>query len=148
MAATMSVRSKELARIHCLKRDLRLSDEEYRDVLFTVCRVRSAGDLDFSGRLRLIDHLASRAGKPEVGALRNRDPEWAWVDNASEDRRKLLRKLIMQLRSRGLKRKYADSMARHMFHVERLEFCNPDQLHALVSAMSIDQKRRKTPPAK
>lgn len=142
MTATMSVRSKELARIHCLKRDLRLSDDEYRDVLFAVCRVRSAGDLDYSGRLRLIDHLNSRLA-PKAGSV---NKEWGWVDNASEDRRKLLRKLIMQLRSRGLKREYADSMARHMFHVERLEFCAPDQLHAIVSALSIDSRRKALTP--
>jgi phage gp16-like protein len=138
MAATMSIRSKELARIHCLKRDLRLSDEEYRDVLFVVCRTRSAGDLDFSGRLRLIDHLAAMLQR-QGG---RRDTEWGWVDQASADRRPLLRKLIMQLRSAGRPRAYVDNMARHMFHVDRLEFCSPDQLHAIVAALSKDAERR------
>ena len=34
-----------------------MDDDAYRDVLWTVARVRSAADLDWSGRKRVLDHL-------------------------------------------------------------------------------------------
>jgi hypothetical protein len=36
-------------------------------LLFTVARVRSAADLDFAGRRRVIEHLKSRGWKPKRG---------------------------------------------------------------------------------
>lgn len=135
MTAKMANRNKEIARIHCLKRDLALSDDEYRDILFVVCRVRSSADLDYSARARLIEHLASRVPKA-------RQQEWAWVNNASADRQPMLRKIIMQLKTAGCPKVYADGMARHMFHVDRVEFCAPDQLLKIIAALIYDQRRR------
>lgn len=53
-------RTRELAAIHVAKKDLGLSDDEYRDILFVVARVRSASDLDAAGRARVLDHFRSR----------------------------------------------------------------------------------------
>jgi phage gp16-like protein len=50
-------RRADLAAIHIAKKELRWDDDMYRDVLFTVCRVRSAGELDFTGRKRFLAHL-------------------------------------------------------------------------------------------
>jgi len=50
-------RSRDLARIHVLKKELALDDDAYRDLLQAVARVRSSADLDWSGRRTLIAHL-------------------------------------------------------------------------------------------
>lgn len=50
-------RKADLAAIHIAKKQLGWDDETYRDLLWTVCRVRSSGDLDFTGRKRFLDHL-------------------------------------------------------------------------------------------
>jgi phage gp16-like protein len=51
------LRKRELAQIHIAKQQLGLSDDEYRDVMFAVTRVRSAAELDWTGRKRLLDHF-------------------------------------------------------------------------------------------
>ncbi|MCW5657400.1 MAG: regulatory protein GemA [Burkholderiaceae bacterium] len=50
-------RKADLAAIHIAKAALGWDDDFYRDILFTVCRVRSSGDLDHAGRKRFLAHL-------------------------------------------------------------------------------------------
>lgn len=49
---------KKLALIHIVKRELHLSDQEYRDILQQVTGVRSAKDLDGKGFNRLLRYFA------------------------------------------------------------------------------------------
>jgi hypothetical protein len=55
--ATPAHRGNDLARIHILKKDLNLSDDEYRDLLQTLTGRRSAGDCSFEERSRIAAHL-------------------------------------------------------------------------------------------
>lgn len=48
---------KQLALIHILKRDLKLSDREYRALLLHTANVRSAADLDSLGFRRVINRM-------------------------------------------------------------------------------------------
>jgi len=50
-------RRADLAAIHLAKKELGWDDGTYRDVMFAVCRVRSAADMDFAGRKRFLAHL-------------------------------------------------------------------------------------------
>lgn len=50
-------RSNELAKIHIAKAQLGLDDDAYRDMLWSVARVRSAKDLDAGGREAVLRHL-------------------------------------------------------------------------------------------
>lgn len=63
------MRNKDLAKIHIAKKDLGLDDDEYRDILWTICRVRSSAELDFAGREKLLKHFRSRGfrAKRKVG---------------------------------------------------------------------------------
>lgn len=144
MIADPDRRRRDMAVIHMAKKQLGMDDGTYRDMLWAVARARSAADLDFTGLQRVRDHLSKCGFKPTQGKSPARDPEWVWIDTAAEDRRPLLRKLMMQLRSAGRKRAYAEGMARHMFHVGRLEFCSPNQLHAIVAALNKDTNRRRS----
>ena len=125
-------RRNRLARIHILAAELSLSREEYEDVIFTIARVRSAADLDHAGQMRVIEHLVSRV---------NHGDDWSWIDRAAEERRPLLRKIMMQLKSASRGKPYADGIARKMFGIERLELCGTDQLHRLVAALEYDKRR-------
>jgi phage gp16-like protein len=51
----------------------------------------------------------------------------------------MLRKIIVLAGSRG--KAYVDGMCRRMFHVDRLEFADEAQLHAIVSALTYDAQR-------
>ena len=48
---------KKLAVIHIVKKELGLSDDEYRDILETYAGVRSAKDLDDKGFRKLMHHF-------------------------------------------------------------------------------------------
>jgi hypothetical protein len=50
-------RKADLAAIHIGKAQLGWDESFYREILWTVCRVKSSADLDFSGRKRLLDHM-------------------------------------------------------------------------------------------
>ena len=54
----MTVDHKKLAVIHIVKRELCLSDDEYRDILERETGVRSAKDLDEKGFTRLMRYFA------------------------------------------------------------------------------------------
>ena len=69
-------RRDDLAAIHIAKKSLGMDDDVYRDVMFTVCRVRSAAELDFTGRKRFMAHLRAcqQASGRDGADLRARSP--------------------------------------------------------------------------
>ncbi len=87
--ARASNRKADLARIHLAKKQLALSDDEYRDLLFTLTRQRSAADLDASGRQLVIEHFKKlgfkdRSTTPIAKQIARADPRtrkiWAlWL---------------------------------------------------------------------
>lgn len=60
------LRNAELAMIHIARKDLGLDDDTYRDVLWTVGRVRSSKDLDWTGRKKLLEHFKAKGWKPSA----------------------------------------------------------------------------------
>jgi phage gp16-like protein len=50
-------RRRDLAAIHVGKKQLAMDDDTYRAMLWSIARVRSAGDLDFAGRKQVLEHL-------------------------------------------------------------------------------------------
>ena len=133
-------RRRDIARIHILAKELRLTEDERRDVIFAIAQKRSCSDLDFTGLARVRAHLEQRAaaatGKrvpPSPGRPRNM---------YDRDRGPMLRKIEAMLLDAGRPWNYAHAMAQRMFHVDRIDFLTAYQLHALVSALAQDQKRR------
>lgn len=94
-----SGRNVGLAKIHIAAKELRLLDDfddaAYRQMLWSVARVRSAKELDAGGRQKVLDHLVSlgwkdpsprrgrthetRVDKPQVQRIR---ALWAALDGA------------------------------------------------------------------
>lgn len=58
------LRNAEIAQIHIAKSQLGLDDETYRATLWAVARVRSAKDLDWTGRKALLEHFKAKGWKP------------------------------------------------------------------------------------
>jgi phage gp16-like protein len=50
-------RNRDLAMIHIAKQQLGMNDDTYRDMLWSIGRVRSAKDLDMPGRYAVLAHL-------------------------------------------------------------------------------------------
>ncbi len=121
-------RRRELAAIHIAKKDLGMDDDTYRDMLFAIARVRSAGDLDQGGRTAVIEHLRAtgfRRRREEVLDMRAKRPAFSAECASLGD------KLEAQLAHGALSWAYAEAIAKRMFSVERLEWCRPDQLRKI-----------------
>lgn len=64
MAAVQDNRRADLAQIHIGIKALGWDDAFYRQILWSVCRAKSAAELDMAGRLRLIAHLRACGWQP------------------------------------------------------------------------------------
>jgi len=129
MRASDPARAKQLAAIHILAAQDGLDDATYRDMLWTVARVRSAAALDLAGRMRVLDHL--------TGRRRGRRPTPA-ADVAA-----MAGKVRALLADAGRPDVYADRMAQRMFRVQFWEWCQAAQMHKLIAALQIDANRRR-----
>ena len=56
---------------------------------------------------------------------------------------KLAAKIFAICKDLGKSNNYADGIAKQMFGVEKVEWCNPDQLYKMVQALSVQQRREK-----
>jgi phage gp16-like protein len=124
------IRKRELAQIHVAKSQLGLDEETYRAMLWTVARVKSAADLDWAGRKKVLDHLKAGGFK-----IKSRPAPAANKAGLVSKIRALL--IALDNKPDG----YADGMARHMFHIERFEWCDSVQLRKIIAALGYQQKR-------
>lgn len=137
MNTANDTRRAELAKIHIAAKRLGMDatdknpNSDYRSMLWAVARVHSAADLDEAGRRRVLDHLK------ECGFKSKRKSR----PRPSQDREALVGKMRALLHGLNLPDEYADGMSKKMFHVERYEWCNPDQLHRLVAALEYHRRR-------
>lgn len=125
----MDRRNAELRKIHVLARQLGLEDEAYRDMLAGLTGKRSAKDLDDRGRAKVLDHLVR--GAPTYRPHNLRSP------NAPAE----LSKVEALLAEANRPWSYANSMAKRMWKVDRAEWCSPEQLRGLITALIVDARR-------
>ena len=134
------IRNRELAQIHIARQQLGMDDETYRNVLWTVARVRSSKDLDWSGRKRVLDHMKACGFKVRSNRLPTAHKPLAMTKEAIEA------KIAVQLKELGQNWPYAYGVARRIFPtMNRFEFLTPEQLGEVSSALerTIRFKRKK-----
>lgn len=111
-------RNKLLARLHCLKKELGLDDDAYRDILEARTGQRSAADLDDAALARVVAALGEQ--KPKGAPVVN---EWAWVNTALAEKRDILWKIRRITMNLGIKRgqqiAYAEGVAARIAGCER-----------------------------
>ena len=137
-AQPAQLRNNALAQIHIARAQLGMDDDTYRAMLFAQARVRSAKDLDHAGRAKVLAHLQACGASlgrpaPSYPGKPKRPPG---------DREALMRKIEAHLTEASRPWAYAHGMARHMFQVDLLEFCDGNQLGRIVAGLQYDQKRR------
>ncbi len=134
------VRNSELAQIHIAQAQLGMDDDTYRNVLWTVARVRSSKDLDWSGRKRVLDHMKTCGFKVRPKRLPTAHKPLAMTKEAIEA------KIATQLKDLGQNWPYAYGVARRIYPtMNRFEFLSPEQLGEVSSALerTIRFKRKK-----
>ena len=134
------IRRGELAQIHIARQQLGMDDDTYRNVLWTVARVRSSADLDWSGRKRVLDHMKACGFKVKSSRLPTAHRPLAMTKEAIEA------KIATQLKDLDQNWPYAYGVARRIFPgMNRFEFLTPAQLGEVSSALArtIRFKRKK-----
>jgi phage gp16-like protein len=126
------LRRRELAKIHCLRRDLGLDEDTYRDALEQIAGVRSASELDERGRQKVIEVLRHDAGKRGEYPGRPHNMK----------KRPELAKIEALLADSGRSWAYGEGIARRMYKKQRLAFCTPEELRGVITALVKDAQRR------
>lgn len=132
-------RKNDLAKIHIARNQLGLSDDDYRAVLWARCNVHSAADLDHSGRQHLLQHFRALGWKAK--APRKRLHAKRLPESAGEHKANQLAKIEALLLDAGKPTAYADGMAQHMFRVQKVTWCDAEQLHKIIAALNIQARR-------
>jgi phage gp16-like protein len=134
-------RKADLAAIHIAKAALHLDDDEYRDLMATVCAgVRSSALLDFAGRKRFLSHLQAcqrqQAGQASVAGQKARQRP---IRAPLTPTQRKIWALWMQLADAGLvgSRTMTALVAycRRQTGVERLEWLNGKQQDLVIESM-------------
>lgn len=132
-----ATRNQLLARLHCIKKEQGWDDDTYRDILYARTGKRSAADLEGGALARLVANLGEQ--KPKGGF--KRENEWAFIDRAVEDNRRLLRKICAVCRAMKVSKTYAEGVARRQHGVERrLEMMSNSELWILAGALERTRK--------
>lgn len=127
----------KLAQIHIARQQLGLSDEDYRAILARTAGVSSAKELT-NRNVGAVLHEFRRLGwqpKPAKRAGRK-------APRPPRGRARVMAKIEAMLTHAERSWAYADGMAKHMFHVERVDWLDDGQLQKLMQAMIIDAKRQ------
>ncbi len=125
---------KQIAICHIAKAQLGLSEKEYRAALLKVGATTSK-QLTFRRYYALLRRFQADGFTPTYGRVYNAPPK------TSLDRQEMLAKIGTQLGHMNLTWNYANAIAKHMFKVDRVRWCLPEQLHAVIAA--LEYKRRK-----
>lgn len=141
MKGMHSNRNADLAKIHVAKKQLGLTDEEYRAILHSQASVTSASALDDAGRRKVLAYLQQRGFKPKASTTTCRPKR----PTPAQDKLPLVRRIRAQLISLDRKPdEYADGIAQQMFgqHIQFFEWCDHDQLHSISAALGYEQRRK------
>lgn len=140
--ASPDARRAELAKIHIAAKQLGLDRDTYEAMLWTLARVKSAGDLNAEGRHQVLEHLKSRGFKPaQMKAVKSASKRGT-KPAVPADRQAQVAKIEALLADAGRPWEYVEAMAKRMCHVDALRFCAPEQLGKLIAALEYDRRRR------
>ncbi len=127
------LRQRDLARIHLIKKQLGLDDATYRELLQGLTGKSSAAEMDRHERwtvLQEMSHLGASTSAPP------RKPQAPPPEKA-----RLLYKIESLLAEKERPLEYAHAMAKRMFKVDLIQWCDPDQLRRIVAALVYDARR-------
>lgn len=134
-------RNGDVIKIQIAKKELHLTDDEYRAILLSQGGAESSKDLDHAGRQRVLDYLKTLGFKPKAAA----NPKRPARPTPSADALPLVRRIRAQLISLDRKPdEYADGVAKQMLGTEAPEFfewCHLRDLEGISKALTYQQNR-------
>lgn len=142
-AAANKPRNNDLAMIHIAKKQLGFDDETYRQMLWTIGRVKSSKYLDFAGRNRVLDFLKSRGfkAKPATKAKGKN------TTLSNEPQHKMIRGLWLELYDMGVVLDASEQailrFVKNQKKVDRMEWLTQNQASDLIEALKKWMQRTK-----
>ena len=124
-----------IAKIQIARRQLGMDDATYYSMLQSVAGVTSSKQLNFRGVAKVIAHLR-RCGFVDSPAKHGKRPR------PPQSREALIGKIEAQLAAAGRPWAYAEAMAKRICKVEKIDWCDAEQLGKIIAALSYDAKRR------
>lgn len=137
------LRKRTLAAIHAASNKLGLSDDVYRDLVQRVSAEhgtaqRSAGSCTPVQLNAIANELRRLGGMPTKAAQAAR----RWAGRPKGELSPQVGKVEALLADAGREWAYAHALAKRLCKVQRVEWCNTEQLGKLIAALQIDANRR------
>jgi Bacteriophage Mu, GemA protein len=125
----------KLAKIHIAKKELQLTDEIYRDILFVNFGVESAAKLSDAKATEMIEILKKKGWKPKP-ASKARGPrrDGNYIEIKPGPTAAQQRKVLAMWNELGYAMDKLHSRCKRQFNVERIEWLtDPKALHVLIT---------------
>lgn len=123
-------KKKMMQLVHIGKNKLKLDDGTYRHILWQVTGKASSKDCTAAALRKVIDHMETLGFKVTPAKKHTtKKPD------AAKAKRALMDKIEALLTDGGYPWEYADAMAKHMYKVDALTFCDGRQLRGIITAL-------------
>lgn len=133
------LRNAELAQIHIAKSQLGMEEDTYRNLLWTIGRVRSSKDLDWAGRKRVLDHMRACGWQP----ARKRGPTGRALADDAQSRK--IRAMWLALADAGVVRNRSEkallAYVKRQTGIEALEWLKMHEADKVIEALKRWAKR-------
>lgn len=130
------IEKRHIALIHVAKASLGLSEEDYRAMLNSigVTTSKDLNALQFDEIMRRFEAAGFQSINRKGGKKKPPRPV--------SSKEALTKKIVAILADTGLPWSYADGIAKKMFGLDSIRFCNETELWKVTAALSIYQRRK------
>lgn len=132
----MAISKQQKALIHIAKQQCGLREEDYRAMLHAEAGVESSKDLT-QEQYGTIMHRFERMGFVSTSTMPSQ------YRNPPPFKERMMRKIAAIMKDLNLPSTYADGIARRMFGIEKVAWCDTDQIYKILAALCIHQKKVK-----
>lgn len=129
-------KKKMMQLVHIGKNKLKLDDGTYRAVLWQVTGKESSKDCTAAALRKVVDHMET-LGFTVTPAKKHQ----AKKPDAAKSKQALMDKIEALLTDGDYPWEYAESMARHMYKIDALTFCDGRQLRGIITALTKQQQK-------
>ena len=126
---------REIQLIHVARQKVSMDEDTYRALLHDRFGVASSKDMDWKQRRELLDHFKTLGFKST--ASQRPAPAKDKVAQVGK-----IRALLIALDNKP--DAYADGMSKHMFKIDRFEWCTGAQLGKIIAALSYAANKAET----
>lgn len=123
-------KNKMMQLVHIGKNQLRLDDGTYRHILWQVTGKESSKDCTAASLRKVIDHMEA-LGFKVTPAKKHKTKK----PDAAKSKQALMDKIEALLTDGGYPWEYAEKLAKHMYKVDALTFCDGRQLRGIITAL-------------